>query len=130
VLLDAAGSLKLFGGLEPLFGRLRRELEAMGWSAQLAGASTPRAAFWLALAGSGRFVDSTAELEPTLTPLPVAVLRCDDETSEALAAIGVRTIGELLALPRGGVARRFGQGLLDALDRALGKLPDPRNFFV
>src|SRR5262249_44536594 len=33
-------------------------------------------------------------------------------------------------LPRGGVARRFGQGLLDALDRALGKLPDPRNFFV
>jgi protein ImuB len=130
VLLDAAGSLKLFGGLEPFLGRLRRELDGMGWSAQLAGAPTARAASWLALAGSGRFVDSAAELEPTLAPLPVAVLRCDAETLEALGAIGVRTIGELLALPRGGVARRFGQRLPDALDRALGKLPDPRNFFV
>jgi protein ImuB len=130
VLLDAASSLKLFGGLALLLGRLRRELEGMGWSAQLAGAPTPRAAFWLALAGSGRFVDSAAELGPTLAPLPVAVLRCDGETLEALAAIGVRTIGELLALPRGGVARRFGQKLLDEIDRALGRLPDPRNFFV
>jgi protein ImuB len=129
-LLDAAGSLKLFGGLAPLLGRLRRELDGMGWSAQLAGAPTARAASWLALAGSGRFVDSAAELEPTLAPLPVAVLRCDAETLEALAAIGVRTIGELLALPRGGVARRFGQRLLDDLDRALGRLPDPRNLFV
>jgi protein ImuB len=130
VLLEAAGSLKLFGGLASLLGRLRRELAQMGWSASLAGAPTPRAAFWLAHAGSGRFVDSAAELEPTLAALPVAVLRCDGETLEALAAIGVRTIGELLALPRGGVARRFGQRLLDLLDRALGRLPDPRNFFV
>jgi protein ImuB len=130
VLLDAAGSLKLFGGLAPLLGRLRRELAQMGWSARLAGAPTPRGAYWLAFAGSERFVDSAVELEPTLAALSAAVLRCDGETLEALAAIGVRTIGELLALPRGGVARRFGQKLLDSLDRALGRLPDPRNFYV
>jgi protein ImuB len=130
LLLDAAGSLRVFGGLAPLLERLRRELAQMGWSAQLAGAPTPRAAVWLALAGSGRFVDSAAELEPTLAPLSVAVLRCDGETLEALAAIGVRTIGELLALPRGAAARRYGQRLLDELDRALGRLPEPRNFFV
>ncbi|HKW39407.1 MAG TPA: DNA polymerase Y family protein [Burkholderiales bacterium] len=130
VLLDAAGSLKLFGGLAALLGRLRRELAEMGWSARLAGAPTPRGAFWLALAGSERFVDSEAELEPTLAPLPVAVLRGDGETLETLAAIGARTLGGLFALPREGVARRFGQRLLDDLDRALGRLPDPRNFFV
>jgi protein ImuB len=130
VLLEAAGSLKLFGGLPSLLGRLRRELTQMGWSASLAGAPAPRAAFWLALAGSGRFVDSAAELEPTLAALPVAVLRRDKEALAALEAVGVRTLGELLALPRGGVARRFGQKLPDLLDRALGRLPDPRNFFV
>ena len=130
VLLEAAGSLRLFGGLGPLLGRLRRGLADMGWSTRFAGAPTPRAAFWLALAGSERFVDSAAELEPTLAALPVAVLHCDGETQEVLGAIGVRTVGELLALPRGGVARRFGQRLLDLLDRALGRLPDPRNFFV
>jgi protein ImuB len=130
VLLEAAGSLRLFGGLSPLLARLRLGLKEMGWSAALAGAPTPRAAFWLALAGSERFVDSTAELEPTLAPLPTAVLRCEGETLEALAAIGVRTLGELCALPREGLARRFGQRLLDQLDRGLGRLPDPRNFFA
>jgi protein ImuB len=39
--------------------------------------------------------------------------------------MGVRTIGECLQLPRDGLARRFGQALVDELDRALGRLPDP-----
>jgi protein ImuB len=130
VLLDAAGSLKLFGGLSSLLERLRQELTLMGWSVQLAGAPTPRGAFWLALADKNRFIGSADDLEPALAGLSVAVLRRDGETREALEAVGVRTMGELLALPREGVARRFGQGLLDELDRALGRLPDPRNLFV
>jgi protein ImuB len=32
-------------------------------------------------------------------------------------------------LPRDGVARRFGQALLDDIDRALGKIPEPRRLF-
>src|SRR5206468_3761692 len=32
--------------------------------------------------------------------------------------------------PREGPARRCGQGLIDELDRALGKLPEPREFFA
>jgi protein ImuB len=130
VLLDAVGSLKLFGGLTSLLERLRQDLTEMGWSAELAGAPTPRGAFWLALAGRKQFIGSPPELEPALAELPVAVLRCDGETLKALEAVGVRTLGELLALPREGVARRFRQGLLGDLDRALGRLPDPRNFFV
>jgi protein ImuB len=71
-----------------------------------------------------------ADLNPVLAALPVEVLRCNEETLAAFEAIGVRTLGELRALPREGVARRFRQGLLDDLDRAFGRLPDPRNFFV
>jgi protein ImuB len=130
VLLDATGSLRLFGGLAPLLERLRRELAEMGWSATLAGAPTPRGAFWLAFAGRERFIASADGLQPALDELPVAVLRRDRETLEALAAIGVRTLAGLRALPREGLARRFGQGLLDEIDRATGRLPDPRNFFV
>ncbi len=130
VLLEVSGSLKLFGGLEPLLERLRRGLAEMGWNATLAGAPTPRAAFWLALAGKQKFIGSMVELEPALAVLPVEVLRCGDETLEALEAIGVRTLGELRSLPREGMARRFGQEPLAELDRALGLLPDPRNFFV
>ena len=130
VLLEVSGSLKLFGGLEPLLSRLRGGLKEMGWSTALAVAPTPRAAFWIVLAGKREFIGSMAELEPALAALPAGIFCRNDETLAALEAIGVRTLGELRALPREGVARRFGQGLLDEIDRGLGRLPDPRIFFV
>jgi protein ImuB len=49
---------------------------------------------------------------------------------DALHAIGAQTVGELERLPRDGLARRFGQALLDDLDRAHGRLADPRAFHV
>jgi protein ImuB len=45
-----------------------------------------------------------------------------------LANIGVTTLGQLAALPRAGVARRFGKPLLAELDRAAGRMPDPRRW--
>ena len=47
-----------------------------------------------------------------------------------LDGIGVHRLGELMALPRDGVARRFGQRLLDEIDRAYARLPDPRPLFI
>jgi protein ImuB len=44
--------------------------------------------------------------------------------------LGAHTLGECLRFPRTGMARRFGQGLLDEVDRALGRLPEAREFFV
>jgi len=130
VLLEAAGSIKLFGGRRAFVEKLRRGIAELGYSAVLAGAPTPRAASWLAIAAGGqKFIDAK-ELDQALAPLPVSAAARGADTLEALEGIGVRTLGELRALPREGVARRFGQGLLDDLDRALGRLPDPRNFFV
>ena len=40
--------------------------------------------------------------------------------------MGVRTLGELMRLPRAGFARRFGPQLLADLDRLLGRRADPR----
>lgn len=45
---------------------------------------------------------------------------------EALQGMGLHTLSDLHALPRSGLARRFGAGLLDDLDRALGLQADPR----
>jgi len=122
VLLEVSGSLKLFGGLESLLGRLRRGLAEMGWSSVLAGAPTPRAAFWLALVGKQKFIGESAELEPVLAALPLEVLRCNDEALAAFEAIGVRTLGELHALPREGIARRFAC----AMPRRAPSRPDSR----
>jgi protein ImuB len=117
LLLEVAGSLRLFDGLECLHQRLQSGVEEMGFTATLATAATPRAALWLA---RGQCL-SLAQV-----PLDAA---CDDEASSFLNSIGIATLGELMRLPREGLARRCGQRLLDDLDRALGAAPEPRAFF-
>jgi len=125
VLLEIEGSLALFGGLPALRARLREELAALGYAAGIAAAPTPGAARLLARAGLDTTVSGWARLPEALRDLPLALLQQPQDIVRGLALMGVHTVGACLALPREGVARRFGQGLLDELDRALGRLPDP-----
>ena len=56
--------------------------------------------------------------------LPLATLAAARPHLTTLAQIGCSRWGQLRALPRDGVVRRFGASLLDALDRAYGQGPD------
>lgn len=56
--------------------------------------------------------------------LPLASLAAARPHLGTLERIGCTCWGQLRALPRDGVARRFGAGLLEALDRAYGQAPD------
>ncbi|MGE5640210.1 MAG: Y-family DNA polymerase [Clostridia bacterium] len=112
---EVEASLRYFGGLEALLEKLRAGVAELGFAASLAVAATPRAALWLAK-GRGRDLES----------LPVEIASRDP----FLKNVGVRTLGELLRLPRHGLARRCGQALVDELDRALGALPEAREFFA
>lgn len=128
--LEVAGSVRLFGGLDALLQAMRAGLKEMGYSAALAAAPTARAAAWLARAGEEKAIAPPSEAARMLGDLPLEVLRCPAQDAEAFALLGVRMLGELLALPRDGIASRFGQRLLDELDQGLGRLPDPRNYYV
>lgn len=129
LLLEIGGSLKLLGGLPAIEARLQRELEAMGFSIRFACAPTARAAGWMAIAANTSNAGSCTpeSLAATVAALPTTVL--PPVAQEGLQAAGAATLGEVLALPRDGLARRFGQSLLDELDRALGRLPEARSFF-
>jgi protein ImuB len=126
LLLEIEGSLRLFGGLRPLLLHLGQDLANLGYTAAIATAPTPTAAGLLARAAIGSTVIAIADLEAALVGLPLCLLDQPEDIIRMLALMGVHTIGECLALPRDGLARRFGQALLDELDRALGRLPDPR----
>ena len=128
--LEVSGSLKLFRGLERIAASLRDGCARMGLTALVAAAPTARGASWLAHAGSERLVAGPAALPGALAGLPVRVMIGDDAAREALAAIGATRVGDVAALPRAGLARRFGRQLVDDLDRALGRAPDPRTFFT
>ena len=124
LVLEIGASLALFGGLEALLARVREGLETLGYRVQAGVAPTPTAALLLARAGGG-VVREPADLATTLHPLPLGLV-ADGRTLHDLEGLGLRTLGDLLRLPRAGLARRLGPELVALLDRALGRRPDPR----
>lgn len=126
LLLEVHGCLRLFGGLRTLSARLRAGLEELGYHTVLAHAPTPSAAWLLARAGITTRILERHDLKRALAPLPLSLLNLPAVVMEKLTQVGVRTLGEYLRLPRDGLSRRFNPSLLDKLDRALGRLADPR----
>ncbi|HSD54171.1 MAG TPA: DNA polymerase Y family protein, partial [Burkholderiales bacterium] len=130
LVLEVSGSLKLFGGIDLIRAFLREGCARIGFTVRVACAPTARGATWLARAGAERCLGHVDALAAALAALPVRIAVRAADTLEALQSIGVRTVGDVIALPREGLARRFGQALLDDLDRARGRLADPRAFYV
>ncbi len=127
LVIEIAGSIRLFGGLQELRQKISRGLRELGLTAALAIAPTPLAATWLARAGRRACIRDDANLAAALRKLPLACMDWPAGLCEALTGMGVMTVGDCLRLPREGFTRRFGAEYLLQLDRALGHLPDPRN---
>ncbi len=126
LLMEVAGSLNLFGGLERLRTEIRHGLVRLGYTACLAVAPTPLGAWYLASCGREHSVTDAQALEGQLAPLPLPCLELADSDVRALQGLGLRCLADLVRQPRDALARRFGQRLMDRLDQALGRLPDPR----
>jgi protein ImuB len=130
VLLEVGGSCRLFGGFSRLWADVEQKLAALGYTALVAAAPTPLAAQWFARAGFSARIRHDDALRLALERLPVEALSTSPPVGDLLQDIGVRTLGECLRLPRDGLARRGGTELLNRLDRALGRIPDPRPAYV
>lgn len=129
LLLEVAGSRRLFGGLATLCVRILRGSEHLGFTLRHACAPTPLAARWLARTDPGRIVSTHAALQAAVSALPLQAIECAPAIHGLLDSIGARRIADVLRLPRAGLARRGATELLQALDRALGEVPDPRSCF-
>ena len=130
LLAEIEGSAHLFSGVAALRARLCALLKAQGYAVRPALAPTPLAADWLAREGIASDVRERERLQAALAPLPLRVLDLAPAIAATLAGIGLRTLGDCLNLPRAEFSRRFGAGIRDALDRALGLVPDPREPFT
>lgn len=127
LLLDITGSLKLFKGFDALAGHIRTGLEKLGYRPVMGMNSTPLAA--LATAGQPLPPNTGATVE-ALHGLPVSRLAVDPKIIDALQQMGIGDIGSLLALPPGGLNRRFGVFFVDYLQRLTGHKPDPQKFIT
>jgi protein ImuB len=123
--LDLSGCERLFGGLSHLVNLIDRSLKRLRISAKLAIAPTPGAAWAMASFAKQSPALCQSPIEQAIAPLPVAGLRIDAPTAEALHHLGIETIGQLMQLPRQTLPARFGPGLLRRLDQALGRIDEP-----
>ena len=128
LLLEVAGSLKLFGSLDAIKAKLRGELARRYRHFRFCVAPTATAALWLARAASADVLH-WRQLAGNLAALPLAVTRWPLEVQALLQDLGLRTIGDCARLPRDGFARRVGRQYLLELDRAFGRCADLRAGF-
>jgi len=124
--LDVTGVAHLFGGEAALVEDVQQRFAALGLASRTALAPTPAAAWALAHFGGGAVIGGK-DVAASLAPLPAAALRLEPETIRTLERLGLKTIGALAQVPRRALARRFREtdNPLDALDRALGRKPEP-----
>jgi protein ImuB len=124
--LEIGAVAHLFGGEERMCARVLRFCARLGFSARIAVAATPGAAHALARHRQGPLIlcPSGGEAE-ALAPLPLAALRIGEEVRAPASRLGLDRIGDLLAMPRAPLARRFGAELLLRLDQALGQADEP-----
>jgi protein ImuB len=132
VLLEVQPSLRAFGGMARLLQRLQDSAAALAHTLRFATAPTAQGAALLAQWARepqeivGPHTTDLAALRRLLDGAPVSLLDAAREHRAVLQGMGLHTLAALRALPREGLARRFGEALLTELDRARGDSPDPR----
>ncbi|HWH81280.1 MAG TPA: DNA polymerase Y family protein [Burkholderiaceae bacterium] len=119
--MEVEASVRLFGGKRKLVVRVGDEAGDLGVR-QLSWAPTSLAA--VALARAGKSNGFAKPLDQLLDALPVDTLTAVAAHHATLVRLGCRTLGQVRALPRGGLSRRFDAELLGALDQAYGLRPE------
>jgi protein ImuB len=124
IVLEVQRSFSIMGQWPVLQARLREELTELGFRHAIALAPTPLGARVLAGVQDGLGVLDRSQLRNTLARVPVRRACLPDDCGLLLHKMGVRHLRQVFELPRAGLRRRFGDGILDALDRMCGDAPE------
>lgn len=115
LLLEVSASERLFGGRQPLLVQIYQSNSAIAPVDKARGATS-----LIALAR----LQIPRPLAQSPDDFPLHLLAAALPHLPLLARMGCTRWGQLRALPRDGVARRFGAALLLALDQAYGSAPE------
>jgi protein ImuB len=107
LVLDIAGTERLFGPPQRLAERLRDELAEAGFRASIAVSANYDAARIKAAAIRGIAVIPEGAEAEALAKLPIAALDLDEERAVTFALWGIATLGELAALPEAELVARL-----------------------
>jgi len=126
VYVDTVGLERLIGDPASIGRRLVHQARAVGLTARVGLAVSRTAARVAAARATGAVtVIPPGRERAALARAPLAALDLAPDLVATLTRWGVRTLGELAALPRDGLAMRLGPAGLRAHDQALGVDRDP-----
>ncbi|MBT5154082.1 MAG: DNA polymerase Y family protein [Gammaproteobacteria bacterium] len=127
LLLDVAGCLKLFKGIDNLKKLIREGLDSLGFEVMMGVNGTPLAALLFAEAGLPE-VPVRSKIAQSLASVPVHYLRIEENIKGTLHQMGISHCKQLFELPMDGLNRRFGVFFTDYLQRLTGEKPDPQKY--
>ncbi len=125
VYLDVAGLQGLFGDERQIGERLQQAAREVGVHARVGIAGSRIAALAAARLGSGITVIKPGDEAAYLAPAPLSLLDVSEEMAARLSRWGIRTLGELAALPPAGLFERLGSEGLRLQQLARGEDPRP-----
>ena len=117
--LDVTGCAHLFGGEASMLGDVLGRLAGWGIEAVGAIADNPALAWAQARYGPGGVIELGAG-PAAIEALGIEALRLDADAAAVLNRLGLKTVGALLAQPRGPLIRRFGPAVARRIDQASG----------
>jgi protein ImuB len=134
VTFEIAGTNRMFGPLQKLARQVVQSATRLGFEVNAALAANPDAALIAAKGGRGISIVPSGEEGEWLSSLPVNVLSPTTEQAEILESWGIRTCGDLAALPTVPLVERLGQEGLrlhrlarGQVQRSLIAVDPPRN---
>ncbi|MFN2359917.1 MAG: DNA polymerase Y family protein [Marinobacter sp.] len=126
-LLAEVGSLqRLYGGLSAVWQTVEQGLNERELNAWVAVGHTPLAAGLIARTGKGECTADKGHILRTLGQLSLLAAEFDNKTRTRLQRIGLRTFGEVLALPPNELARRLSPQTLAYVQKIQGNRADPQ----
>ena len=125
IYLDASGLQSLFGDDARLAERLRDAAFAVGLAIRVGVAASRLGALAAARLGAGVTVVEPGGDAASLATAPLALLTLSEPLATRLSRWGLRTLGELAALPTAGLFERAGAEGVQAQRLARGEDPRP-----
>ena len=125
VIIDLAGTEKLFGIWQSTVRAIVAKARAVGFDLRVAIASNPDGALLAARGFSANTIIPVGEEASRLAPLPIGILPMSPEMLEVLNGWGIRTFQALAALPQVAIVERLGQEGLRLQELARGQMERP-----
>ncbi len=124
--LNGAGLGRLYASPKKWAGEIQKDLRERGFTAHLAAGFTRFGTYAVAKSqpGIAVFRDS-AEERGRARAVALSRLNVDPKFRDALAKLGIETVGALLSLPPGGLRERFGEAAHRLYRLAAGELWAP-----